>query len=522
MIGGDMRGMRTMLAAVGMVTLGVGGLAAQQEQGGRVELRLALERARLATQMTAGRVGAATLALAEVEGNALRQALAARAMGPALGLRHSVRARVRTERSFSRSAPEPWLLQDPADSLYRAARESLNGRRWEEAARRFAELRERHPRSGYVGDAYYFQALALYRAGGSSRMDEARRLLEEQARTHPDAATVQDAEALLVRVQSARASRGDADAAADVARTASADCDEEDQTVRVTALSALLQMDEERAAPILLEVLRQRDECSTELRKQAVFLVAQKMSDETVDVLLDLAQRNPDPDPEVREAAIFWLSQVRSDEALDALLSILEAGDVDDDVREHVVFAISQHRSPRAAAVLRDLARDASASTDLRANAIFWLGQQDQTDGGAFLRELYASLDETELKERVLFSISQRRGTESRDWLLARARDSSEPLELRKNALFWAGQAGLEVQEVMDIYRASSDLEMKKQALFVLTQVRGGGAEAADALMEIARTEDDAELKQQAIFWLGQNRDPRVAEFLLELIRRGG
>jgi hypothetical protein len=42
-----------------------------------------------------------------------------------------------------------------------------------------------------------------------------------------------------------------------------------------------------------------------------------------------------------------------------------------------------------------------------------------------------------------------------------------------------------------------------------------------DAMIEIARTEEDPELREQAVFWLGQTDDPRVPEFLLELIRGG-
>jgi HEAT repeat protein len=373
-----------------------------------------------------------------------------------------------------------------------------------------------------VGDAFYFQALALYRIGGPARMEQALELLAEQAARYPDAATAEDARALQVRAQSELARRGDAVAAAQVARSASAGCDQTDQGVRATALSALLQMDAEQAMPILREVLRQRDECSTELRKQAVFLVSQKMTDETVDVLVDLAQRNPDPDPEVREAAIFWLSQTPNEGALDALLSILESGGTDEQVQERVVFAVAQHRSPRAAEVLRNYARNASAPVELRANAIFWLGQQGGADAGGFLRELYGSLQDPELKDRVLFSVSQSHSADNRTWLLARARDTRESIDIRKKALFWAGQAGLSAQEALEVYRSATDRDMKEQALFVLTQVQEGRSQAVDGLMEIARTEQDGELRQRAIFWLGQSNDPRAAELLLQIIRGGG
>jgi hypothetical protein len=63
------------------------------------------------------------------------------------------------------------------------------------------------------------------------------------------------------------------------------------------------------------------------------------------------------------------------------------------------------------------------------------------------------------------------------------------------------------------------DAEMKEQAIFVASQ--DGSTEMVDLLMEIARAEQDAELRENAIFWLGQTDDPRVAEFLLGLIRGG-
>jgi hypothetical protein len=59
---------------------------------------------------------------------------------------------------------------------------------------------------------------------------------------------------------------------------------------------------------------------------------------------------------------------------------------------------------------------------------------------------------------------------------------------------------------------------MKEQVIFVLSQ-SAQESEAVDQLMMIVDDEDDADLKKNAIFWLGQSDDPRVAEFLLRIIR---
>ncbi|MEJ2541390.1 MAG: HEAT repeat domain-containing protein [Gemmatimonadota bacterium] len=410
--------------------------------------------------------------------------------------------------------------QDPADELYREGRRALNQEDWSEAGRLFMELRERYARSAYVGDAYYFEAFARYRQGSRAELERALGLLTEQGELFPDAATAAESRQLRARVEGQLARRGSAEAAARVQAQAAQSCEGEGEGIRSTALSALLQMDPERAMPILREVLRERGACSAELRRQAVFLVSQQMTPETVEILLDLAHRNPDPDPEVREAAIFWLSQVDDPAAADALISILESGQATEEVQERVVFALAQQGDARSLDVLREYARRPDAPAELRENAIFWIGQ---TGGGeAFLRDLYDGVDDPELRERILFSVAQTRSPENREWLVARALDPSEGPEVRQAALFWASQAGLPPSEVVRIYRTSEDRELREHAISVLGQSSAEDRTAAvDAMMEIARTEEDPELREQAVFWLGQTDDPRVPEFLLELIRGG-
>lgn len=414
----------------------------------------------------------------------------------------------------------PAAQEDPAATLYREAREMLNAERWRDAAQRFERLRGSYATSSYVADTYYWQAFALYREGGASNLRTASDLLRSQARLHPNAGTRADAEQLLVRIEAQLAQRGDAQAAATIAQQAAGPCSEQDQGVRAAALSALMNMNANQAVPILQEVLRNRDACSVELRRQAVFLVAQKLTDESVDILLDLAHRNPDPDPEVREQAVFWLHQVRTPEALDALRSIL-AESTDEELQEAALFAISQREGDtRAMDVLRSFAERADVPEELRENAIFWIGQSSGPGGARYLIDLYPRLETEDLKESAIFGIAEAGGPDARAWLLERVRDEREPVELRENALFWAGQTGaVDAAALRSLYGAFTDADMKEQVIFVASQ--DGGSAMVDLLMEIARTEQDADLREAAVFWLGQSEDPRVPEFLLGLIRGG-
>jgi HEAT repeat protein len=407
---------------------------------------------------------------------------------------------------------------DPAETLYREGRDALSRQRWAVAAERFSRIRNEHPSSTHVADSYYWQAFALYREGSRASLQEAQRALSAQAASHPAASTRADAQQLLVRVEAGLAGRGDAQAAAAIAQQAAEPCGGDDD-VRIAALSALMNMNEERALPILQEVLRDRDECSADLREHAVFVIAQHMSAGSVDILLDLAHRNPDPDPDVREQAVFWLHQVEGPEALAALQAILEESQ-DPDLQEQAIFAVSQREGDAdAVQLLRAYAERADAPSELREQAIFWIGQSPGAGGAPYLMELYPRLTEPDEKESAIFGIAQTPTAQTRAWLLERARDAAEPLEIREHALYWAGEAGgLTVAELRAFYDGVQDPEMREQVVFVASQSES--PEMVDFLMEVATNEPDADLREQAVFWLGQSSDPRVPEFLLSLIRR--
>jgi HEAT repeat protein len=441
--------------------------------------------------------------------------------------------------------PAAWLQGDPADSLYRAAREALDRRDFRRAADLFAQVPSRFPRSGYAADAYYWRAFALYRVGGSAQLRAALQALDTQGDRFPKAATKGDARALARRIQGELARQGDPEAAAQVAAAAEdavripvppvppvppvaprpprppvppdADdsCADDEDDTKLAALNALQQMDDARARPILRRVLARRDPSSVCLRRKAVFLIAQESAEGNEDILLETARN--DPDREVQEQAVFWLSQVGSERAVGALDSILRTSK-DQGLQEKAIFALSQHDSPRAQQALRTYAERADLPVDTREKAIFWIGQSGGPENEAFLRTLYGRLTEESLRNKVLFSISQAGGAENGRWLLGVARDPKQPVELRKQALFWAGQGGASIADLTGLYGTMPDREMREQLIFVYSQ-RDEPA-AVEKLLDIARREPDKELRKKALFWLGQSSDPRAAKALQDIIEQ--
>jgi HEAT repeat protein len=131
---------------------------------------------------------------------------------------------------------------------------------------------------------------------------------------------------------------------------------------------------------------------------------------------------------------------------------------------------------------------------------------------------LFGRLKSEELRKKVLFSISQARGQENGRWLLGIARDGNQPLELRKQALFWAGQGGAAINDLTSLYTTMTDRAMREQLIFVYSQ-RDEPA-AVDKLLDIAKRDPDPELRKKALFWLGQSDDPRTAKALQDIIEQ--
>jgi outer membrane protein assembly factor BamD (BamD/ComL family) len=414
--------------------------------------------------------------------------------------------------------PEPADLQDPAVALYRSARSALTDGNYDRAAELFRSIRQRYPKSTYTPDAYYWEAFSLYK---SEEYGKAREILKEQITKYPKAATAQDAKSLLARLNGIIVkTTGNPEIGVEVSKTAKASVGQgcpngdDDDDMRVAALNAVLNMNADQALPLLKRIIEKKDACSAGLRRKAVFLISQKRNAETEDILLSVARN--DPDKEVRSQAVFWLSQVNTEKATSMLEDILRTSN-DSEVRDKAIFALSQQNNARAQKALRDYASNQNAPQELREKAVFWIGQRRGDENAEFLKDLYAKERSQELKDKIIFSLSQQKGNES--WLMAQAMNENESMEVRKKALFWAGQSrNTSLAELTGLYDKITNRELKDQLIFVYSQRREPAA--VDKMMDIAKNEKDRELRKKALFWLGQSKDPRVADFLMQLINQ--
>ena len=68
------------------------------------------------------------------------------------------------------------------------------------------------------------------------------------------------------------------------------------------------------------------------------------------------------------------------------------------------------------------------------------------------------------------------------------------------------------------LYDAEKTTEVKKKIIFSLTQAKDKKA-ALHKLMVIGKSEPSPELRKEAIFWIGQSRDPEAIKFIEDLLK---
>jgi HEAT repeat protein len=214
-------------------------------------------------------------------------------------------------------------------------------------------------------------------------------------------------------------------------------------------------------------------------------------------------------------AATAALSMIPNDAGVPALTQL--AHDGSESVRKAAVFWLGQRDDEKSRAVVRSVADDDRETDAVRQSAIFALSQGESSKADeAFLESLFNRVASEKLKDQVLFAMSQRKSHESTGWLLRQARDEQQPIEVRRKAVFWAGQGDAKVSDLKALYTTTTERRLREHVIFVLSQ-RNEEA-ATNALIEIARTDPDRDMKKKAFFWLAQKDDPRVTKLITDMV----
>ena len=308
------------------------------------------------------------------------------------------------------------------------------------------------------------------------------------------------------------------------AKAQSAACSTDADEVRRAALIGIMQMESSQVLPVLEKLLERKDECSVSLRRQAVELLARTREPERLDIMLRVART--DPSGTVRRQAILSIAQANTDRSA-ALLDSIFFNATDTDVAELALRGLAQQNSPAARSALRRIAESTTLATELRVKAVNQIGSSRRSpEDVQYLRDLYGKTTSPQLREGILRGVSYQRTPESMSWLLGVARDRNSDIELRQVALRSAAQywdkgsnAALEIKDLLALYdEFKTQPDMQEQLLDILSQ--RPESEATDKLLQIAGEGENVTLRRRAIQRLAQRRDPRVRQFLLDIVSR--
>jgi len=287
-----------------------------------------------------------------------------------------------------------------------------------------------------------------------------------------------------------------------------------DVPVAREAVTPVALADSMTVTPELLTLATERSH-PIEVRKSALFWAGQ-VDESDVSAPVQRIADDTTEDRRLREQAVFVLSQLPDGAGVPGLTRVARSS-AEPWLAAKATFWLGQIDDPGASQTLRQLVTDRSVSDEVKGQAVFVLGQHDSQDDQAFLRSQFDALGTKKLQDRVLMGVAQHGGPDAKAWLLGIVTDSARPVEVRKQALFWAGQSeALKTSDLTALYDRLHDDAMQRQTIFVLSQ-RDDSA-ATDVLMRIARSDPEHDLRKQAMFWLGQKNDPRVAKFLADIL----
>jgi HEAT repeat protein len=276
---------------------------------------------------------------------------------------------------------------------------------------------------------------------------------------------------------------------------------ESDEELKVLAIAALQNSDEEQAVPMLEKLLEGTS--SPRVKSRALFVLAQSDSPRAREVLRNIARGNSTPD--LQNRAIDYLGTHGGRESR-ATLGELYTSIPDVDVKRRILraFMVAGEKDRLLSAA------QGEQNAELRAEAVKQLGVMGAHEE---LWQLYQKETAVDVKKRIIQAMFVG-GNETR--LIELAKTEKNP-ELRRTAVRNLGIMGSRrtSDALLDIYATDKDPEIRRAVINGLFQ-QGN----ATALVDLGRKEQDAGLKKDIVSKLSVmgSKDPAVMQFMMELL----
>lgn len=384
---------------------------------------------------------------------------------------------------FSDNAP---AVEDThEDQLYSDATRAINEGRWSDAEPLLDQVFNLHGRRADA--ALYWKAYVKNKEGRPSDALESCATLRQN---YAQSTWLKDCGALEIEIRGKSGSPVQPQG-------------EQDEELKLLALSSITQGGNSNALPILQQILEGQH--SERLKERALFVLAEDQSKQARDLLGQIVRGERDPNLQIKAIRLLSAAQGRgSAELLDSIYAKSNDASVKKAVLDAYLVMDDAEKLVQAATHESD--------AHLAHHAVSELGAMGAVSR---LTDLYRATTSKELKAAIInaYVASGPKGGEA---LGAIAASEQDP-ELRRKAIRNMGPCGgsSAIPALLSIYSKSSDEDSKKavaDALFV--------AGDAHDLVSLARSEKDTSMKKSIVGKLAVMHDKEATDYMMELLNK--
>jgi hypothetical protein len=394
--------------------------------------------------------------------------------------------------TFAQNMQPPVLNLLPADDqagsredkLYQEATQNMDESKWSAALQGFQQVASLKGRR--ADGALYWQAYALNKLG---RRQDSLKTISELRSLYPKSQWLKDADALEVEVKQASGQT--------VRPNPEADDD-----YKLLALNSIMDSDPDRAIPIIEGILN-KPSSTPRLKERALFVLAQSDSPKAQQSIAGIARGQHGP--QLQTKAIEFLGTEPTPANM-RMLGEIYASSQDTAIKRAVLnaYMVSDNQAGVLAAAQHE------SNPDVRRAAINELGAMDAKKE---LAQLYPGAD-PDTKRAILDACV---AADYSEFLAQVARNTSEPVDLRKAALQRLGAVGGKdtASTLVQIYRSESNAEMRGAALDGLFV-----DDDAKDLVALARAETDPQMRKRIVEKLAIMDSKEAKDYMLELLNK--
>jgi HEAT repeat protein len=375
---------------------------------------------------------------------------------------------------------------DSGDRAYERGQRALDSRNWDEALEMFTQVA--NGGGSRADGALYWKAYTLGKLG---KRDDGLAAIAALRKSYTTSRWLDDAKALELELKQAGGQKMSPEA-------------ESDEDLKLMAINGLMQSDQERALPLLENLLKTSS--SPKLKERALFVLAQSNTPRGKQVLEQVARGSAgNPDLQLKALSYVSASGKKGGNQQQQLLWEVYSASGDNQVKRAALRGLMSARDKDH---LLQIART-EKSQPLRMEAIAYLGS---SGAQVELTQLYQTETSPELKDQILHSLIS---GGSSDRLLEIAKSEKDP-KLRRSAIRALGSMGATKtgDALVSMYGSETDPAVKRSIMDGLHSQRN-----AKAMVDLARKENDPAMKREIVSRLSNMKSKEATDYLLELLK---